>query len=170
MPRSRDGAPPSASASFGEPEVQHLDRAVRSDLDVGGLEIAVDDALLVRGFERFGDLPRDRQCLVERDRPARDALRERRSLDQLQHERASSRRPLPAVDARRCSGDSATRAFALPAGIGRRASGSRDEGVRQDLDRHIATELRIVRAIDLAHAPGAEERRNLVGTQPRARS
>ena len=36
----------------------------------------MDDAVLVRGFERFGDLPRDRQRLVERNRPARDPLRE----------------------------------------------------------------------------------------------
>ena len=37
-------------------EVEHLDGAVGADLDVGGLEVAVDDALLVRGFERLGDL------------------------------------------------------------------------------------------------------------------
>ena len=44
--------------------------------------------LLVRGLERFGDLPRDRQ----RSRrsaigPSRDPLGERLALDQLQHER-----------------------------------------------------------------------------------
>ena len=44
-------------------EVEHLDRAVGADLDVGGLEIAMDDALLVRGLERVGDLPRDRRAL-----------------------------------------------------------------------------------------------------------
>ena len=49
-------------------EVEHLDRAVGADLDVRGLQIAMDDPLLVRGFERVGDLPRDRQRLVERDR------------------------------------------------------------------------------------------------------
>ena len=40
------------SVRLGEAEIQHLDRAVGSDLDVGGLEIAMDDALFVRGFER----------------------------------------------------------------------------------------------------------------------
>ena len=54
---------------FREAEVEHLHRAVGAHLDVRGLEIAMDDALLVRRFERFGDLPRDRQRLVERDRP-----------------------------------------------------------------------------------------------------
>ena len=37
----------------------------------------MDDALLVRRLERLGDLPRDRQRLVERDRAARDAIGER---------------------------------------------------------------------------------------------
>ena len=43
-----------------QPEVQHLHRAIGFDLDVGGLQIAMDDALLVRGLERLGDLLRDR--------------------------------------------------------------------------------------------------------------
>ena len=63
-----------------ETEIQHLDRAVGADLDVGRLQIAMDDALLVRGFERLGDLLRDRQRLVERNRALRDAIRERRRL------------------------------------------------------------------------------------------
>jgi hypothetical protein len=35
----------------------------------------VDDPLLVRRLERVGDLPRDGQCLVDRQRAARDSLR-----------------------------------------------------------------------------------------------
>ena len=42
-----------------QPEVQHLHHAVRTNLDVGGLEVAVNDAVLVRGLERLGDLPSD---------------------------------------------------------------------------------------------------------------
>ena len=57
---------------FREAEVQHLHRAVGPHLDVRGLEIAVDDPLLVRRFERLGDLLRDRQRFVERESaPAR---------------------------------------------------------------------------------------------------
>ena len=56
---------------------------------------------LVRGFERLGDLPRDRQRLVERNRPARDALGERLAFDQFQDERdGTRRRALRAVDLR----------------------------------------------------------------------
>ena len=46
---------------LGETEVEHLHRAVGADLDVGRLQIAMDDALLVRRLERVGDLARDRQ-------------------------------------------------------------------------------------------------------------
>ena len=42
-----------------ETEVEKLDGAIRPDLDVGGLEVAVDDAVLVRGIERVDDLARD---------------------------------------------------------------------------------------------------------------
>ena len=64
-------------------------------LDVRGLEIAVDDAVLVRRFERLRDLPRDRQRFVERNRSVRDAIGKRRSLDQFQHERLDV--PAPSV-------------------------------------------------------------------------
>ena len=50
-----------------QPEVQHLHGAVFPHLDVGRLQIAMDDALLVRRFERGGDLPRDRQRFVDWD-------------------------------------------------------------------------------------------------------
>ena len=52
---------------LGQTEVEHLHRAVRTDLDVRGLEIAMDDSLLVRRFEGLGDLSRDGQRFVERD-------------------------------------------------------------------------------------------------------
>ena len=55
----------------------------------------MDDAVLVRGLERVGDLLRDRQRFIERNRSVPYPVRERRPLDQLQHERqrpsASSR-------------------------------------------------------------------------------
>ena len=70
-----------------EAEVQHFHRAVGSQLDIRGLQIAVDDPLLVGRFERLGDLPRDGQRLIEGIAPSRDAVRERRSFDQFQHER-----------------------------------------------------------------------------------
>ena len=55
---------PGAPSAFARPKSSTLTRAVRRDLDVRRLEIAMDDAVLVRRFESLGDLPRDRQRLV----------------------------------------------------------------------------------------------------------
>ena len=45
-------------------KIQHLHRAIVANLDVRGLEIAMDDAALVRELERLGDLARDREHLI----------------------------------------------------------------------------------------------------------
>ena len=53
-------------------EVQHLHDAIGPHFHVGGFQIAMNDALLVRRFDRLGDLLRDRQRVVERESvPAR---------------------------------------------------------------------------------------------------
>ena len=54
--------------------------------------------MLVRGVERLGDLLRDRQRLVERDRAARDALRQIVALDEFHHERVHAAGFFQAVD------------------------------------------------------------------------
>ena len=52
---------------LGQSEVEHLHHAVGAYFHVRGLQIAMNDALLVRGFERLRDLPRDRQRFVNRN-------------------------------------------------------------------------------------------------------
>jgi hypothetical protein len=69
-----------------------------------GLQIAVDDPLLVRRLQRLGDLSRDAQCVADGDRATRDALRQILPLDQLHHERTHAARCFEAVNAR-CWGD-----------------------------------------------------------------
>ena len=60
--------PRPASIAFARPKSSTFTVPSGAHLDVGGLQVAMDDALLVRGFERLGDLLRDRQRLVERNR------------------------------------------------------------------------------------------------------
>ena len=79
---------------FGETEVQDLHGTVRPDLDVRGLQIAMDDAVLVRGLKRLGDLCGDGQRLVERDRAARDALERSSPRYELHHKRVDAVRLL----------------------------------------------------------------------------
>ena len=47
----------------------------------------MDDALLVRGLQRFGDLLRDRQRVGQRERALRDPVGQRRAFDQFEDER-----------------------------------------------------------------------------------
>ena len=51
--------------SLREAEVEHLHLAGWRDLDIGGLQVAVNDAFLVRCFERFGDLMREPDGRIE---------------------------------------------------------------------------------------------------------
>jgi hypothetical protein len=84
--------------SFRQPEIEHLHDTVRAQLDVRGLEIAVHDALFVRGFERLGDLARDGDGFVNRYRTAAQPLRQVFAVDQLHHERRDRPRLFQAVD------------------------------------------------------------------------
>src|ERR1700680_777259 len=56
------------------------------------------------------------------------------------------------------------------AGESREAISVVREGFRQDLDRHVAIQLRVAGAEDLAHAAFAEQGRDLVDAESRARS
>ena len=47
----------------------------------------MDDASLVRGLECIGDLASHRKRFIERNRPTRDTVGERRTVNQFQHER-----------------------------------------------------------------------------------
>ena len=72
---------------LGQAEVEHLDRAIRPDLDVGWLQITVHDAAVVRDFEGVRHLRRDPRGLVEWQRPVDEPVGERLTLDEFQHQR-----------------------------------------------------------------------------------
>ena len=84
--------------------------------------------------------------------------RQRLALDQLQHECRRAVAISRARRSQRCSDGSARRAPAPRARSGRAPLGSDAERCRQNLDRHVAIELRVARAIDLAHPAAAEPR------------
>ena len=84
--------------SLSEPEVEHLDRAARSDHDVGRLQVTVDDPFLMYRFQGFRHLPCDRQRLLGRNRTAGEPFGESLALDELQHERRDAAELLETVD------------------------------------------------------------------------
>ena len=138
-----------------QPEVEHLHGAVGADLDVRGLQVAMDDALLVRRFQRVGDLLRDGERVGQRYWSTRDQHGEVVAFDELHDQRANAARVLEAVDVRDVGMVQRREdlRFAFETG---EPIGVVGEGGGQDLDRDVAIELRIARAIDLAHAAGAK--------------
>ena len=167
-------APTSRASTSGierlrQPEVEDLDCArpgtrstARLDLDVGRLEVAVDDALGVRGFETLGDLDEKRKRLLERDGAALDAVGECRALDHLHGQEVRRLGLLEPVD----GGDVGVverrqhPRFALEA---RQSFGIDGYILRQCLDRDVAPEPRVARAVDHTHASRPERGDDLVG-------
>ena len=125
----------------------------------------MDDPALVGGVECVGDLASDGDCFVDRNRAACDPLREILTFDQFHDERTNAAAFFEAVDVRdvwMIEGRQRL-CFAVEAcesiGIGR-------ERVRQNLHRDVAIELRIARAVHLAHSSCAQGTENLIETEP----
>src|SRR5688572_4852040 len=150
-------------------EIEHLHHAVRAQLDVGGLQVAVDDALLVGGPERLGDLPGIRQRVVHGNRALSDAVGEGRSLYQLHHQRMAALSPLEAVDVSdvRVIQRGEHLRFALKS---REALRVRCDRLGKHFQRIVAFERRVMRSPDLAHPALADEDGNLIWAYAAARA
>jgi len=81
-----------------ETEVEDLYRAVRPYLDVGRLQVAMHDALVVSRIEGVRYLTRDWQRIVKRERTVHETIGERRALDELHDEGIHTISLLEAVD------------------------------------------------------------------------
>ena len=124
----------------------------------------MDDALLMRRFEGFGDLLGNRQRFVERERSARDPLRQILALDEFHDEGADVPRGLNAVDG--CDvGVIEGRERVGFAGESREPFGITGEELGQDLERDVAIELGVPRPIHLAHAAYADLDRDFVDAE-----
>ena len=144
-------------------------RGRRRDEDVLGLEIAMDDAAC-----RARRPGRARSAAAIVDAPCARAVRPAPSRSRSVSPSSSSitayvscravERCWPAMGRDRsrrwrgCWDATARRRPAPPARNAPSASGSSATDRRQDLDRDVATEPRVPRAVDLAHAAGAERR------------
>ena len=129
----------------------------------------MDDALFVRGFERFRDLLRDGQRFVEQQGSARDALRQIVAFDELHHQRGHIPAFFEAVDrgdVRMVQGGEQF-CFALetcePVSIG-------GERRWQDLDRDLSFESRVGGPVDLSHSTFADRPGDVVDADARAGS
>src|SRR5262249_44713080 len=82
-----------------ESEIENLHSIRRSERDVGGFEIAMDDAAVVRCFERIGNLAGDGERFLEWNRPAGDSLRKRFAIHELEYEKLRAAGFFEAMDA-----------------------------------------------------------------------
>src|SRR5262249_1443630 len=133
--------------------------------DVARLQIAVDDADAMGLIERAADLRRDRKRLVELDRSAFQAFRERLALEVL-HDEEVLADAVERADVRMRELRNGPRLAREPFAELRIV---RELG-RQDLDGDEASQPRVARAVHLAHPAGAERLFDLVGTEHRSRS
>jgi hypothetical protein len=132
--------------------------------DVAGLQVAVHDALAVCLVERIADLDRARERLRRRQGASRQPDGERLALDHLHDEIVDALVAADVVngaDVRVIERRHHARLALEPGAallVGRPHRG-------QDLQRDGAAQARIVRAVDVAHAAGADGRRDAVGAE-----
>ena len=127
----------------------------------------MDDALVMGGAQRIGDLPSQRQHLGHGERATRDPICQGSAVHQLQDQesrrRGLSRCFLDAVDGgdvRMVQRGKHLRLALEPRDAIRVASGG-----GQRLDGDVASEPGVVSAVDLAHAAGANLRGDFVGPE-----
>ena len=136
-----------------ETEIEQLDATLRHH-DVSGFEIAMHDAGQVCLVECLGDLDCHLQRVLELERPASQAVRERLAHEVFEHEVVGA--ALMAHVIQRAdvlmleTGDGF--GFPLEPGLEIRV------GRGQDFDRNRAVKARVFRLVDLAHAPRPEWR------------
>jgi len=146
---------------FGQAEIEHLHAAVARHHDVGGLQIAMHDALLVSGSQRIGDPNRHREDLFYRQPACQDLPVQRLAFHQLHRQEMHAAGLLDGLngdDVRMVERRDGARlsSKALEAG--------RIEGHRggQDLQGDVAAERGIGGPIDLAHPARAQRTDNLI--------
>ncbi len=121
----------------------------------------MDDALLVRHFERLANLFRDWQRFIARDRTLRDSLGKRRTVDQFEHKGGPAIRLFEAVDGGNIRVIEGGEHLRFPCEAGE-PIGLERKGVRQYLERDVAMESTVARAIDLTHPADAQQTSNLI--------
>ena len=157
------------SIALASPKSSTFTRAVGADLDIRGFQIAMDDPLLVRRFERLGDLLGDGQRLVEGNRASRNALRQILALDEFHDEGVDVTRMFEAVNDRDVGMVQRGQGLGLALEAGE-AIGIVREGLGQDLDRDVAVQFRIARAKYLPHPAFADLGRDFVNAEAGAGS
>jgi hypothetical protein len=149
----------------GEAEVEHLDLPRAEQEHVLGLQVAVDDALLVRRGQPARDLEGDLDGLAGRQRAVLQALAQRLALQQLHRRVHRALLAAEIVDREDVGVRERSDGLRLPLEAPERVR-VLGEIPREDLDRDLPVEPRVPRAEDDAHPALAELGEDLVGSEP----
>ncbi len=153
-----------ASAQIAHRHLRRIEPAFTPHFDVRRLEIAVNDVLLVRRFERLSDLLRDGQRFIKGDRAACNALGQVVAFDEFHHERGDAPALFQAVYGGnvRVVQRGEDFGFALKTREPIVVSGQRG---RQDLEGDLTLQLRIGGPIHLPHPAFADLRNDFVDAE-----
>ncbi len=150
---------------LGDAEIQDLGPPVALQEQVLGLEIAVHDAAGVGGGQRLGDGDANLDGLARGEGSAAQTLAKGLPIEELRHDVRLAVGGPDVVDA----DDVGVRQLARGLGFDLEAAQTLRIGRqarRQRLDRHVAPEPGVARAVHLSHAAGAEEAEHFVGAEP----
>ena len=150
---------------LGQAEVQDLRLPALGDEDVRGLDVAVDDALRVRGVEGVCNLDREIERDFERQRPVVDPVLQRLAVEELHRDERLALGLVDVVhraDVRVVERRGRAR-FALEA---LERTGLARQFVGQELQGDRAIEPHVLGLVDDAHAATAEAFRDLVMGDP----
>jgi hypothetical protein len=125
------------------------------------LQIAVNDPFLVRGGETLRDLPCDVDRLAHRERTIGETFTQRLALEQLHHRVDGGALSAEIVNGEDMRVRQGRHRLGLTLEARQRGRIGSECG-RQDLDRHVAIEFGVVRAVDLPHTAGADGRTDLI--------
>jgi hypothetical protein len=149
---------------LGEPEVEDLEVPVAGEEEVRGLQVAMQDALVVRGGQPITQLQRERDRPLGGQRAPQQTGAQRLAGEQLAHEVGRRAGAADVVDgehvrvAQRTDGSDLLLEAAQLLGA-RRVVGD------DELDRDLAPDARVARAVHLTHAAPAEQLEDLVGSE-----
>ena len=76
-------------SDLGEAEIEHFHAIARGDEDVGGFDVAVDDARAMRGVQRVGNLDAHVEHRVQAQRTRGEPILQRRPLQILHDDERS---------------------------------------------------------------------------------
>src|SRR5438552_3841031 len=159
-----DGCAVRSLGRLGETEIQHLDGTFSRQRDIRGLQIPVDNPLFMCGFEGLRDLLGNRESIVNRNWSSCDASIQALTVDEFEHEEllaVSFVQTVNGADVRMVQG-SEDLGFAAESC---ETLGVVCERLGENLQRDVAPELRVMRAIHLAHAARAKERDDFVSAE-----